>query len=47
MGSVDLRPSIYHGQYRGCWHIGEGDIVVRREGDDIAFAGRALRAQES
>ena len=47
MGGVEFCPRFYHGE-DGCGgHVGEGEVVVGREGYDIAFACRTLGAQEA
>ena len=47
MGGVEFCPRFYHGE-DGCGgHVGEGEVVVGREGYDITFACRTFCTQEA
>ena len=46
MAGVEACPSLNHGEdLRGC-HVGEGDVVLGGEGEDIAPARDGLRLEE-
>ena len=45
MRGVDFSPVFYNGKDVVCGHIGEGEVVFRREGYDVALAGCAFCAE--
>ena len=47
MSGVEFRPGFYHGENRCGGHVGEGEVVVGREGYDVAFSCRTLCTKEA
>lgn len=44
---VDFGPLLYHWKDCGRWHVGQREVVVGREGNNVAFACGRLGAKET
>ncbi len=46
MGRVDGGPGFHHGEDLSGGHVGEGDVVMVGEGEDVTFSGDGGGAEE-